>query len=279
MKRLIPIFFIAVALYGCDEAVELDLKQVQAKAVIEAIVTDEQGKQFVRVTRSGGFYEQGNTQRITNATVSITDNAGGTMTFTHNPGGKADSTGYYLPVPGFAGVIGRIYTLHVSIDGQLYEASDTLRRVAPIDKLEWQVNRFREREERTDGKVFELLIYAREPQDTKDMYLLKYYRNDSLVYNNETDVYLFDDYGVGEKIEGIQSSVYYALNDKAKVELYSISRNGYLFYNDLFTVMNSDGGMFSPPPANPRTNLSNGAMGFFQVSAVQSKTILLDPGY
>ncbi len=47
-----------------------------------------------------------------------------------------------------------------------------------------------------------------------------------------------------------------------------ISRDGYLFYNDLNTILNSDGGMFSPPPANPRSNVTGGALGFFQVSAM-----------
>jgi hypothetical protein len=53
------------------------------------------------------------------------------------------------------------------------------------------------------------------------------------------------------------------------VEVYSLSRVGYVYYNDLFSILNGDGGgMFGPIPAPPRTNLSNGAIGFFQVSAI-----------
>ena len=33
--------------------------------------------------------------------------------------------------------------------------------------------------------------------------------------------------------------------------------------------------MFNQPPANSRTNLSNGAMGFFQASAINSASIVV----
>jgi hypothetical protein len=59
--------------------------------------------------------------------------------------------------------------------------------------------------------------------------------------------------------------------------MYSVRRNGYLFYNDLNAILNSDGGMFSPPPANPRSNITGGALGFFQVSAMTSASIAVKP--
>lgn len=63
----------------------------------------------------------------------------------------------------------------------------------------------------------------------------------------------------------------------ARVEIYSLSRNGYVLYNDLFLILNSDGGgMFGAIPSSPRTNLTNGALGFFQVSAVNEKELLIE---
>lgn len=276
MRNAIAILMISVTLVSCEETVQLDLDQVPQRIVIEGNLTDVPGRQFVRVTRSGGFYETGETNRVANAQVVGRDDSGEVIPFTHNPGGSGDSTGFYLPSAGYAGTIGRTYTLTVVVDGQTYEAVDKLIRVTKIDSMSYRPNFFRERDEPSDGKIWELLIYAKEPQDTEDNYLIKYYRNDSLVFNNETDVYVFNDYGVGENIDGVPSAVYYAPGDKARVEMYSLSRDGFLFYSDLLTVLNSDGGMFSPPPANPRSNISNGAQGFFQVSAMSSKEIVLD---
>jgi hypothetical protein len=267
--------FIAILLASCEETVQLDINQVPQRVVIEAQVTDIPGLQFVRVTRSAGFYEPGATNRVADAQVIIRDDSGEQMQFVHNPGGSPDSVGYYLPASGYTGVAGQTYTMTVSLDGQTYEAIDKLIRVTKIDSLGYRPNVFRERDEPSDGKIWELLIYAKEPQDTEDNYLIKYYRNDSLVYDGDTDVYVLNDYGVGENIDGVPSSVYYAPGDKARVEMYSLSRDGFLFYSDLVTVLNSDGGMFSPPPANPRSNISGGAMGFFQVSAMSSKEVSL----
>lgn len=273
MKNFILLVSIVVVLASCDEAIQLDLDQTPSRLVIEGNMTDVPGRQFVRITRSAGFYQSGVTNRISNATVTVTNDDGEVTAFTHNPGGNSDSVGYYLPPSNYFGEVGKTYTLNVLVDGETYQAADKLLRVTKIDSIQYQPNRFRERDMPSDGKYLELLMFATEPQDAEDNYLFLFYRNDSLVYTNDTDVYFFNDYGVGGRIEGFPSPVYYAPGDKARVEMYSISRNGFLFYNDLVTILNSDGGMFSPPPANPRSNISNGALGFFQVSSMTSSGV------
>lgn len=263
-------------LVGCDVPIELDLNQTPAQISIEALLTNRPGKQFVRITLSTDFYDQGNADRVTNASVILRDNLGESIVFSHYGGPDTDSAGYYLPPAGFAGVLDRTYTIVVAAAGKTYEATDKLTRVTSIDSLGYRPNRFVAEDPPSDGKIYELLIYAKEPQDTKDYYMVKYYRNDSLTYDGQTDVYVLDDYGVGENIDGVPSDVLYAIADTAGLEMYSISRDAFLFYNDLVTILNSDGGMFSPPPANPRTNFSGGALGFFQVSAVNSKEVIVE---
>jgi len=277
MKYSLLIILAVVLLSGCEETIQLDLKQTPSRLVIEGQVTDVKGLQYVRVSKSQDFYLSGGTQKISDATVTITDNTGESVQLVHNPNGNADSVGYYLPSKDYVGVIGHTYTLNVVVDGSTYTAVDKLLPVTTIDSLGYQLNRFRVRDEPSDGKIWELLMYAKEPQETEDNYLFKFYRNDSLIYTEDTDVYVFNDYGIGERIDGVSSPVYYAPGDKARVEMYSISRDGYLFYNDLNTIMNSDGGMFSPPPANPRSNITGGALGFFQVSAMTTAGVTLEP--
>ncbi|MEX2231108.1 MAG: DUF4249 family protein, partial [Cyclobacteriaceae bacterium] len=155
--------------------------------------------------------------------------------------------------------------------------TDQLLSVIPIDSLKFQINEDQQEDPKEPGKIYELLVYAREPQDEKNYYLFKYYRNDSLTVFNPTDIYYSDDELLAEKIDGVPSPVYYAPNDKARLEVYSLSRRGYIFYNDLAIVLNNDGGgMFGPIPSSPRTNLTNGALGFFQVSAVQERETYIE---
>ena len=116
-------------------------------------------------------------------------------------------------------------------------------------------------------------MFAKEPQDREDYYLFRFFRNDSILLDWSTDIYVFDDETLGESIHDISIAGYFREGDVARVEMYSLSRGGFIFYSDLSTLLNNDGGMFTPPPANPRNNLSNGALGYFQVSAVDSMEI------
>jgi hypothetical protein len=146
-----------------------------------------------------------------------------------------------------------------------------------MDSLRYRINEDEQDDPKTEGKFYELLMYTKEPQDQVNFYLFKFYRNDSLLTYSDTDIYYSDDKYLAEKIDGVESPIFYAPSDKGRVEMYSLSRVGYVFYNDLSTLLNNDGGgMFGPIPSTPRTNLSNGALGFFQVSAMNSIEIIVE---
>lgn len=275
MKNIFIIIITLFVLTSCEKTVELDLENSTPKIVIEGLVTDREGHQYVKVSRSAGFYSTGKTPRVSDATVMIADDQGNTFSFVHNPNSHADSTGYYLPETPLTGAIGRTYTLTVVADGQTYEASDTMFRLTPIDKLEYRINEEEQEDPEDDGRFYELLLFVKEPQDTKDYYLFKSFRNGALEYQNDTDVYYADDELIGENIDGISLPLFYAVDDVAKIEVQSLSRQAFIFYRDLSKLLNNDGGMFGTPPANPRTNLSNDAVGFFQVSAIQSAELVI----
>src|SRR5687768_9308468 len=213
MRLLIIFFLSAVLLTSCDEGIVLDVNQVQPKVIIEGLVTDKPGYQMVKVSRSVGFYADGTTPKITNAVVSVTNDLGEVVTFTHNPGNHPDSAGIYLPVTSFVGKIGRTYTLKVNADGTDYTASDALLPVISMDSLKYRVSEFEVEDPKDEGKIYELLMYAREPQNVKNFYLFKFFRNDSLTYYNETDIYYSDDELLAENINGATSPVYYGEND------------------------------------------------------------------
>lgn len=275
MKRLIILLAAVVGLAACEKTVYLDLNSTNPKVVIEGMVTDRDSMQFVKVSRSAGFYSNGGTPRVTDATVFVEDDQGNTFNFVHNPNGHADSVGIYLPETPFAGVIDRTYSLTVIVDGKSYEASDKLYRLVPIDKLEYEIDEDEQDDPEDPGRFYEVRLWVKEPQETRDYYLFSSYRNGELAYDADTDVYYADDELIGENIDGVAMPAYYAKDDVAEIVVYSMSREGFIFYRDLDKLINNDGGMFGTPPANPRTNLSNGAVGFFQVSAVQSAEITI----
>jgi len=278
MRNFITLFIVSVFFWSCEKEVILDLDQTEPKVVIEAQVTNQPGYQFVKVTRTTDFYGSGATPRVTDAIVTVSDDEGNEFTFVHNPNNHADSAGIYLPSVPFTGVEGRVYTLLVEVDGEQFTATDRLLPVTPMDSLSYQVNELEAEDPLDPGQIYEVLMFAKEPQDEKNYYLFKFFRNDTLNLYNDTDIYYSDDELLAEEINGVQSPAYFKEGDNARVEMYSISRVGFVYYNDLWSLLNNDaGGMFGPIPASPRTNISNGALGFFQVSSVDISEIVISP--
>ena len=270
------ILIIATIMVSCEKEYFLNTNPAGSLVVIEGIVTDLPGYQFVKLTRNAGFYDTGKTPRIIDASVTVTDNLGNITEFVHNPRNHPDSTGYYKPAVNFIGNVGRTYKLAVTADGQVFEGEDTLYPVTSIDSLTYAIDEDERSDPEHSGRFYEVLIYTREPKETKDFYLFNFYRNDSLTVDNPTDIFYTDDVFLGESIDGFASPIHFSVGDKATVQALSISRTAYVFYSDLFNLLNNDGGMYSPPPANCRNNLSNGALGFFQASAVSMMDISIE---
>ena len=277
IKFKLLIFLLSGLIFqSCEKTILLDLDQAPSSIVIEGTLTNENRIHKIKLSRSLDFYQSGAAPRVTDATVYISDDLGNRFDFLHNPEGLSELNGTYFSEVEFAGVIGRTYTLHITSGNESYTAADELLRVTTIDSLSYRLFESNFFLPLPAGKEYEVLVYAKEPQETKDYYFFKFYRNDSLIYASSTDIYFADDLLLGENIDGLASPILYAKGDVARVEMYSLTRNGYLFYNDLFNLLNNDGGMFGSPPVNPRTNLSNNAMGFFQVSAVEKESISIE---
>lgn len=274
-KSLIYLFIVLVVIAtSCLEPFEINSEDVQSKIVIEALLTDQVQNHYVKISRTIDFNQGGKTPSIDNATVKVTVDDGSIINYFHNPGQDADSSGYYLSEIAFGGLIGNRYNLEVDFEGVVYSASDEMLPVMAIDSLLYQLEL--DTDNGTSVDYYEVLMYSREPQETEDFYLFEFFQNGVLLNEGNEDVFVADDQVLAEEINGLEFPFEYVLGDTAKINIYSLSREAYVFYADLVNVLQNDGGMFSPPAANPRTNLSNGALGLFQVSAVVSDELIIE---
>lgn len=279
MKRVCFLFVFSLLLnFSCEEVVILDIDELDERIVIEGLITNERRQAFVKITESRDFYAEGPAARVTNATVEVQINGGEVIPFFHNPDNLPALAGYYFPIGGLTGQVGSSYELSVELNGTHYEASETMLPVSRIDSLTTKFNADEFEDPQVPGRYYEVLLNAQEPQDREDQYLFKFYRNDTLVRDFPTDIYVAEDELLGGNIAELEIAGYYALGDVSRVEMYSLTREAFVYYSDLSNLLNGDGGMFSPPPANPRSNISNGALGYFQVSAVDSEELVVyDP--
>jgi hypothetical protein len=276
MKNVFILCSLVIAFSSCEKTVHLDMEQTPQRIVIEGYVTDMADHNFVKVTRTKDFYTNGATPRVTDATVMVEDSDGNIFNFIHYAGTNEDSAGYYFPETPFAGVVGKTYKLSVIVDGESFSAEDELFRLVPMDKLEYRVNEEEQEDPEDHGRFYEVLLFVKEPKETKDYYLFKCFRNDTIDYAAENDIYYSDDELIGENIDGVPLPIFYAKGDVARVEVYSMTRDAFVYYRDLQKLLTNDGGLFGTPPANPRSNLSGDALGFFQVSAIESGEIVIE---
>lgn len=279
MKRiyiyLLGLTFLMVL--ACEEPVRLDTNLIESQLVVEGLITNSE-LNYVRLTRSRDFYSSGQAEGVTDAEVTVSDNTGNTRRYVHNPDNVAGWEGVYLPEVAYTPEVGLTYTMNAEVDGVNYTAQETLLPVTEIDSLVVTLNEEEMEDPDDEGRFYEVLFYAKEPQDRVDHYLFKFYRNGELLKDAEEDIYVGEDEYIGEEIDDLPIAGYYALDDIVTVEMYSITREAFVYYSDLLNLINNDGGMFSPPPANPRNNISGGALGYFQVSAIESETIIIkDP--
>jgi hypothetical protein len=68
---------------------------------------------------------------------------------------------------------------------------------------------------------------------------------------------------------------HFSTGDTVWVDLLSIDKASYDYFNTLNNILTSDRSPTSLAPANPNTNLTNGALGYFAAYSISSRMIIL----
>ena len=276
---MIILFF--ASLTSCDEPYTIEPQDVDPVYIIEGLLTDENKQHYIRITQTNDFYSSGATPKVSGAQVMVSDSRGNMFSYIEDE----QEQGLYLSQESFRGEVGLTYSMNVTLGNETFTASDQLMRVTTIDSTIFRIDEERKAEleregdnidEDDIGRYYEVLMYTKEPQETVDYYLFKFYRNGEVSNYDGQDIYYADDVIVQENISGIAANDWYKIGELAKFEMYSLTRNGFLYYADLEITINNDGGLFSPLPTNPRTNISNGALGLFQVSAMVADEVTIE---
>jgi hypothetical protein len=269
-KTIFLITIIAFFFTACEETIELDLEQAPPQLIIEGLVTDKPGYNYVKLSQSTSFDNREGYPSISDAVVQVVDKEGNSFNYVET------ESGVYRPEEPFVGETGNTYSLMIEWDGKTYTAEDQLSPLSSFDSLTYRVNPEEKANPEDEGRYYDVLIYIQEPQETEDFYLIKFFRNGEVENFDGYEVFAYDDLALSGNIDDLPFPVYYALGDTASIEIYSISRETFRFYQDLYENLNSDGGMFSSIPANARTNIEGGALGYFQVSGLSTASIVIE---
>jgi hypothetical protein len=261
MRRIIPILLL---LCSCQKVVTLNLDKAPPQLVIEGNITDGPDPDTVTVMRSVNFYADNSFPAVSGATVSISDNTGVTDVLTEF------SPGIYITRT-LKGTPGNTYHLSVAVNDTLYTATSTMPQAVPFDSVTFTTNSaFRK------GRITPLVNFQDPPGITN------YYRFqehiDGVPFTK--DIFVFEDrLSDGRYIQWNlrMDSAYLNVGDGLQVDMFCVDKNDYNYFFQLDKSSGGGGarGAFNTDasPANPSTNLSNGAYGYFSAHTVRSKTV------
>src|SRR5690606_24314361 len=116
VKRYIYIVCTLLFFSACEEIIEVDLNDADARAVIEANLSDLQSTQRIRVSKTVAFNDSVNSLGVMNAVVIVLDSKGGHHDFQH------DREGNYV-ARDFTPAAGQNYSLYVEVDGEQFHST------------------------------------------------------------------------------------------------------------------------------------------------------------
>jgi len=273
MKK-IGIIIGLLSFLSCQEEVQLDLGNVSKKPVIEAVWTNEVTENYVKISYTRDYFDTLANELVENASVSIIDNASGTLVdFMFE-----DELGYYTPLHGQTAIPGHSYTLKVIVDENEYTSEGLTQEPPILDSITYVF----EEESFFSDEGYYLTVYGKIPFEEGNFYRLLLTKNDTLL-NGRDDYFLFDDtFGTNVLDNGFKLNGFaFEENDKVKLQLIRLNENAYDYLNQFVSLLFNDGGLFSPPPENPESNIQaiNGedqVLGYFMTGSIISKTIKIE---
>ena len=283
IKRKYYLIVLALALIAgvtaCEKDVILDLADIEGKYIIvEGNLIDDGSRQWIRLTRSSSYYDVTTGDAVQNASVIV---QGNNQIWAFSELYPDSLPGYYFNSNISAALIQTTYELIIeTTDDQTFFAESDLRPLPELDSVTVKLNPFSEFDF-FDTTVYDIIAHFADLPGVGDHYLFNLYINNKLKTPRPSDKAPVSD----ENLEGYTSFAVLSVNendiaqgDTLTLEMRSISKEQFDFYNIFFSQTDLSGNPFAgAPPANIPTNLSEGGRGFFQVSSVNRKSVIFEP--
>ena len=263
---------------GCTETVEMDLESTSRRLVVDGMLTNEGKMNYVRLSESVPFLQDSASPIVSGAELTISD--GEQSVRLHE---ASEMPGFYLTSRGFSGVPGRTYNLIVRVDieddGQTetYRASSTMPEPNKVDSIDVVYDE--------KWEVWKVLLYASDFSERRDFYMFRLYLDGALISDNISEYSLVSDkFFDGGRADGVWVQSIDASGEGEELEpgdlvalqMCSISEAYYNFIDGVQRETREQYPLFSGPPANVLSNVTNGAMGFFSAFSVSYGFFLFD---
>ncbi|GAB3934869.1 DUF4249 domain-containing protein [Mucilaginibacter myungsuensis] len=267
LKQYILLILALPILASCQKVIDLDLGNDTGKLVIEANFTNVIGTQTVKITRNVPFTQTNTYPPVKGAKVVMTNAIGDTRTFTETADGVYTAN--------IGGLVRETYKLTVETDSKVYTASSHIPDQVFLDSITTRPAIF----DADKGKKT-LSVHYLDPGNLVNQYRFIIWKNNVQVktvyaYNDDFNNGRYVSLDLRVRDDADDDFGIYA-GDTVKVEMQCIDKPVYLYWYTLMRQSsNGPGGGVSP--ADPPTNFSPTALGYFSAHTTQSKTIVVKP--
>ncbi len=262
MKTVLSIFSFIFLLASCEDVIEIDLDFIEPRLVIEGCINDLDDPCTVKLSKTGDYFEPGIYPAVSDALVTVTDELGIVTDFDES------EPGLYTSDLLEAKELGS-YILHVQSEGEDYMAEGKVPQKVFIDSLSYDIPPMMY--EFKEGYM--LTCYLQDPAEYRNYYRLIVFKKGEAVSSDGMKYIFNDDFMNGNMIFLPWEAEPFFPQDTVVVELQTLDKSTYDYY---LTLNSLAGGMFGASnPANPKTNLSNDALGYFGAYTVSRDTIVI----
>lgn len=245
---------------ACQEIAEIVSTLHEPTLIIDALMTNIDEPNLVKISTSTPFSDSLRFNPVNNSIVTIANDKGENEQLVNIASGIFQSSM-------IKGVVGGKYIVEVLYEGQIYSAESELLPIADIDSLTYGY--FEKRQSQEEG-YYVSLFAGKSSENEISYYQWKVYKNDALL-NGPSDLKIAND-EFSSSLNALQFQYPFEKGDTVKIEMYSLTKEAYNYYYQLFNLINA----FDPDPVNPVSNFTGNALGIFQASAVTSKTIVIE---
>lgn len=256
MKASITIIGLALlaAFSSCRKTIDIQVADDEKKYVIEGNITDQDAPATVSITRSISLNATNEFPKVTGAAVSIKDLTVGTeYTLTESEAGLYQNAT-------IKGIPGHQYQLLVAVGGQQFTAQSVMPAPVALDTV--YVSR--------NFMGTEVKGVFQDPAFTRNYYHPVLYRNGKReggvsIGSDEA----FDGHLVTQTLFTVEDTLFKS-GDRITATLESVDGAMYQYYYGLMTA-----GPNSSAPANPKSNIKGGALGYFSAHTVSSRELFV----
>ena len=273
MKKHLIIPFALLFLLSCAKEIHIDLNQSNPRFVIEGNLSNIAGESTINISKTINFDESIPNPAYSGAVVTITDNNVNRIDTLEEL-----TAGIYMK-PSLTGIEGHTYSLRVVIGNEIFEAISTMPFRVNLDSLVQETlagtdshagpgGSGRPGSDRNSETSIQITPNYTDPANFENYYQFVVTRNDTLA----NDIFIRNDIGFNGSSTPLPLRVKASKDDVVNIDMQCIDKAMY----DYFFGLNENINQSSATPANPTSNINNGALGYFKAHTSQKETISIE---